>query len=165
MVADHNTNWCPTALQDSAPLLHLRAQNDLTLPTLLEKLLSKIAKREYIDFNDLLSDNTYPHPPYASSQNNFEFTLTIDPQDATTLAFVPSRRKKCCIDGLFSWLEAWNVFLRSTLSLHPQLIPDLLPLQDQVCKCSSKLKASAWLMYDTAFGTWLSPIPPWPGLK
>ena len=47
----------PSAPQGSAPLLHLGAQNDVTLPLLPEKLHSKIAKREYIDFNDLLSDN------------------------------------------------------------------------------------------------------------
>ena len=139
----------PSAPQGSAPLMHLGAQNDLTLPPLPEKLRSKIAKREYIDFNDLLSDNMYPHPSFASSQNNS--TLTVDPQDATTLAFVPSQRKKRRMDGLSSWLKAWNVFLRSTLSLYPQLTPDLLAYQDEVCKFSRKFKASAWLMYDTAF--------------
>ena len=139
----------PSAPQGSGPLLHLGALNDFTLPPLPEKLRSKIAKREYIDFNDLLSDNMYPHPSFASSQNNF--TLTVDPQDATTLAFVPSQRKKRRIDGLSSWLEAWNVFLRSTLSLYPELVPDLPAYQDQVCKFSRKFKASAWLMYDTAF--------------
>ena len=134
----------PSAPKGSAPLLHLGAQHDLTLPPLLEKLHSKIAKREYIDFNDLLSDNMYLQPSYASSQNNF--TLTVDPQDATSLAFVPSQCKKCRIDGLSSWLEAWNVFFSSTLSLYPQLAPDLLAYQDQVCKFSREFKASAWLM-------------------
>ena len=56
----------PSAPKGSAPLLHLGAQNDLTLPPLPETLRSKKAKREYIDFNDLLSDNMYPHPSYAS---------------------------------------------------------------------------------------------------
>ena len=106
----------PSAPQGSAPLLHLGAQNNLTLPPLPEKLRSKIVKHEYIDFNDLLSDNMYPHPSFASSQNNF--SLTVDSQDATTLAFVPSQQKKRRIDGLSSWLKAWNFFLRSTLSLH-----------------------------------------------
>ena len=91
----------------------------------------------------------YPHPSFASSQNNF--TLTVDPQDATTLAFVPSQCKKHRIDGLSSWLEAWNVFLRSTISIYPSLAPDLLAYQAQICKFSRKLNASAWLMYDTAF--------------
>ena len=124
-------------------------EHDLTLPPLPEKLRSKISKREYIDFNELLSDNMYPHPSFASSQNNF--TLTVDPQDATTLAFVPSQRKKRRINGLSSWLEAWNVFLRSTISIYPSLAPDPLAYQAQICKFSRKFKASAWLMYDTAF--------------
>ena len=119
----------PLAPQGSVPLLHLGAQNDLILPPFPEKLRFKIAKHEYIDFNDLLSDNMYPHPSYASSQN--DFTLTVDPQDATTLTFVhvPSQRKKRRMDGLSSWLKAWNV-LHSTLSLYSQLAPDLLTYQE-----------------------------------
>ena len=124
-------------------------EHHFTLPPLPEKLRSKISKREYIDFNELLSDNMYPHPSFASSQNNF--TLTVDPQDATTLAFVPSQHKKRRIDGLSSWLEAWNVFLRSTISIYPSLAPDLLTYQVQICKFSRKFKASAWLVYCTAF--------------
>ena len=139
----------PSAPQGSASLLHLGPQNDLTLLPLPEKICSKIDKPEYIDFNDLLSDNMYPHPSYASSQNNF--TLTVDPQDATTLAFVPSQQRKRRIDGLSSWLEALNVFLRSTLSLYLHLTKDLLTYQDQVSKFSRKFKALAWLMYNTTF--------------
>ena len=120
-----------------------------TLPPLPEKIRTKITKREYIDFNDLLSDNMYPHPSHASSQNNF--TLSVDPQDGDSLSFVRSQRRKRRIDGLSSWLEAWNVFLRSTLSLYPHLAPDLLAYQDQICKYSRKFKSAAWLMYDTAF--------------
>ena len=129
----------PSAPQGSARLLHLGAQNDLILLPLSEKLRSKIAKR--VDFNDPLSDNTcmYPHPSFSSSQNNF--TLTADLQDATTLAFVPSQRKKRRIDGLSSWLEAWNV-LCFTFSQYPQLGPHLLIYQDQVCKFSRKIKIS-----------------------
>ena len=106
-------------------------------------------KREYVDFNDLLSDNIHPHPSYASSQDHF--TLALNPHDATTLAFVPSQRKKHRIDGLSFWLEAWNVYLRTILSHFPQLASDLLAYQDQMCKFSRIFKASAWLMYDTAF--------------
>ena len=49
------------------------------------------------------------------------------------------------------WLEAWNVFLRSVLSLGPHPAPDLLAYQPQICKFSRKLKESSWLMSDTAF--------------
>ena len=62
--------------------------HDPTLPPLPEKLCSKITKCGYIDFNELWSGNMYPHPSFASCQNNF--TVNLDPQEATTLAFVPS---------------------------------------------------------------------------
>ena len=138
------------ARQNNEPLLQgATPQGDFYLPPLPEKLRSRILKREYVDFNELLSDNMYPHPAYASSQSNF--TLAINPQDSTSLTFVPSHRRKCRIDGLSSWLEAWNVFVRTLLSHFPQLAPDLLAYQDQICKFSHKFKASAWLMYDTAF--------------
>ena len=92
----------------------------------------------------------YPHPSFASSQNNF--TLTPDPQDATTLDFVPSQRnKRRIVDGLSSWLEALNVFLRSVLSLYPRLPQDLLAYQPQICKFSRKFKESSWIMSDTVF--------------
>ena len=52
-------------------------ENDLTLPLLPEKLRSKVFKHEYIEFKEFLSDNRYPYPSFASSQNNF--TLTVDP--------------------------------------------------------------------------------------
>ena len=143
----------PTALQGSLGVpIHQPAPqppHETTLPPLPEKIRTKITKREYIDFNDLLTDNMYPHPSHASSQNNF--TLSVDPQDGDSLSFVRSQRKKRRIDGLSSWLEAWNVFLRSTLSLYPHLAPDLLAYQDQICKYSRKFKSAAWLMYDTAF--------------
>ena len=114
-----------------------------------EKLRTKIVKREYVDFNELLLDNMYPHPSHASSHQNF--TLAYNPQDSTSLTFVPSQRKKRRIDGLSSWLETWNVYFRTTLAQFPHLTPDLLGYQDQMCKFSRKFKASAWLMYDTAF--------------
>ena len=143
----------PTALQGSlgVPVHQPPPQppHESTLPPLPEKISTKITKREYIDFNDLLTDNMYPHPSHASSQNNF--TLSLDPQDDDSLSFVRSQRRKRRIDGLSSWLEAWNVFLHSTLSLYPHLAPDLLAYQDQISKYSRRFKSAAWLMYDTAF--------------
>lgn len=136
----------PLAPPSSTPLLDLGipvnpavTQYDPNLPPLPEKLCSKIIKRAYVR----------KHPSYASSQNNF--TLTVNPQDATTLAFVPSQRKKCRIDGISSWLEAWNVYLCSILPQFPQLSTDLLSYQHQICKFHQTSKASTWLMYDTVF--------------
>jgi len=143
----------PAALHGSAVLELLvparQTQQDPCLLPLPEKLRIKIMKREYVDFNDLLSDNMHPHPSYASSQDHF--TLALYPHDATTLAFVPFQRKKRRIDGLSFWLEAWNVYLRTILSHFPRFASDLLAYQDQMCKFSRIFKASAWLMYDTAF--------------
>ena len=127
------------------------------VPPLPEKLRTNIMKRDYLDFNDLLSDNMYPHPSYASSRDYF--SLALNSQDATTLALVPSHRKKCHIDCLSSWLEAWNVYLRTILSHFPQLAPDLLAYQDQMRKFSRKFKTSAWLMFDTSFHYITSPLP------
>lgn len=55
------------------------------------------------------------------------------------------------MDGLHAWLEAWNVYLQTVLHRFPLLAPDLLAYQDQICKFSRKLRASALIMYDTAF--------------
>ena len=121
---------------------------DQHLPPLPQKLKHKILKREYVDFIDLLSSNMYPVHTSSSSDN---FTLAINPDDTSTLSFVPSQQKKSRINGLSSWLEAWNLYFRTLLSGFPHLAPDLLAYQDQICKFSRKYKSSAWLMYDTAF--------------
>ena len=105
-------------------------------------------KCEYIDFNDLLSSNLYPVHSSATSNN---FILALNPQDTSTLAFVPTQQRKCCINGLSSWLEAWNVYICTLLANFPHLASDLLSYQDQICKFSRKFKSTAWLMYDTAF--------------
>ena len=121
---------------------------DQHLPPLPLKLRNKILKREYVDLTDLLSSNMYPVHTSSSSDN---FTLAINPEDTCTLSFVPSQLKKSHINGLSSWLEAWNLYFRTLLSGFPHLAPDLLAYQDQICKFSRKFKSSAWLMYDTAF--------------
>ena len=153
----------PLAPQGSAPLLHLGAQNDLNLPPLPEKLFSKIAKHEYIDFNDLLSDNMYPHPSFASSKNNF--TLTVDSQDVTTLDFVPSQQKRRCIDGLSSWLETWNVFLRSTSPYIRNFPQTSSHTRTKYANLAESSRHQPGLCMIQPSGTWLPPIPPWPGLK
>ena len=98
-----------------------------------------------MNFSQITCTHTLPSPPPRTTS-----PWLSTPQDTTTLAFVPSQCKKCRIDGLSSWLEAWNVFLHS-ISLNPSLDPDLLAYQAQICKFSRKFKASAWLMYNTAF--------------
>ena len=130
----------PQTLLANLPALEHNLHNP-SLPPMPERLRTKILKREYVDFNNLLLDNMYPHPSHASSHQNF--TLAYNPQDSTSLTFVLSQRKKRCIDGLSSWLEAWNVYFHTTLAQFPHLAPDLLAYQDQMCKFSRKFKALA----------------------
>ncbi|KAL9964522.1 hypothetical protein ACROYT_G028176 [Oculina patagonica] len=99
------------------------------LPPLPQKIQQRIIKREYIDFADLLSDNLYPHPSLAA-QNQFK--LEVNAQDPSSLAFVPSHQRKRKVDGIHSWLEAWNIYLRTVLHHFPLLAPDLLAYQDQI---------------------------------
>ena len=100
----------------------------------------------YIDFSVLLSDNLYPHPSLPA-QNQYK--LEVNPQDPSALAIVPSQQRKRRVDGLHSWLEAWNIYLRTVLHHFPLLAPDLIAYQDQICKFSRKFRASAWIMYYT----------------
>ena len=56
----------PAALHGTAvsglPVSACQTQQDPSLPPLPEKPRTKIMKREYVDFSDLLSDKMYPHP-------------------------------------------------------------------------------------------------------
>ena len=135
----------PTANLVGTPGTSAPANN---FPPLPQKILQRIIKREYIDFSDLLSDNLYPHPSLPA-QNQYK--LEVNPQDPSALAIVPSQQRKRRVDGLHSWLEAWNIYLRTVLHHFPLLAPDLIAYQDQICKFSRKFRASAWIMYDTAF--------------
>ena len=147
--ADVSTAPLPLALAPIIPGNHPPANvTDPGLPSLPQKLRNKIIKREYIDFNDLFSSNLYPVHSSATSNN---FTLALNPQDTSTLAFVPTQQRKRRIDGQSSWMEAWNVCLRTLLASYPHLAPDFLAYQAQICKFSRKFKSTAWLMYDTAF--------------
>ena len=105
------------------------------LPPLPQKILQQITKRKYIDFADLLADNLSPHPSL-TTQNQYK--LEVNPQDPSALAIVPSQQRKRQVDGLHSWLEAWNIYLRTVLHHFPLLAPDLLAYQDQICKFSRK---------------------------
>ena len=118
------------------------------LPPLPQKIQQRIAKHEYIDFSDLTSDNLYPHPSL-TTQNQYK--LEINSQDPSALAIVPSHQRKSRVDGRHFWLEAWNIYLRTVLHHFPLLAPDLLPYQDQISKFNRKDRASAWIIYDTAF--------------
>ena len=137
------------ALAPITPGKHPQANaTDPGLPSLAQKLRNKIIKREYIDFTDLLSSNLYPVHSSTTSDN---FTLALNPQDTSALAFVPTQQRKRRIDGLSSWMEAWNVYLRTLLASYLHLAPDLLAYQAQICTSSRKFKFTDWLMYDTAF--------------
>lgn len=71
------------------------------LPPIPQKILQRIAKCEYIDFADLLSDNLYPHPSLAT-QNQYK--LEVNPQDPSALGIVPSQTvggwSSCLAGGL-----------------------------------------------------------------
>ena len=145
------------------PVARLQSNpSDPQLPPLPQKVKNNIIKREYVDFTYLLSSNMFPVHTSSSSDN---FTLAINPEDTSTLSFVPSQQKKSRINGLSSWLEAWNLYVRTLLSGFPHLAPDLLAYQDQICKFSRKFKSSAWLMYDTAFRHMAASTSPHPGLR
>ena len=96
-----------------------------------------------------------------ATQNQYK--LEVNPQDPSALTIVPSHQRKRWVDGLHSWLEAWNVYLQTVLHYFPLLAPDLLAYQDQICKFSRKFRASAWIMYDTTFRymTASNPSLPW----
>ena len=128
-------------------------EHDFTLPPLPEKLRSKISKREYIDFNELLSDNMYPHPSFASSQNNF--TLTVDPQDATTLAlYLPSTRNAASMAFLLGSKPGMSSCAPPYQSTHlsPQTSSRTMP---RFATLAGSLKRQPGLCTTQPFAIWL----------
>lgn len=106
----------PSLLPVTQPQSNLTDQH---LPPLPQKLRNKILKREYVDFTDLLSSNMYPVHTSSSADN---FTLAINPDDTSTLSFVPSQQKK---------RHHWSFFmargLEPVLSYPPLRLPSSSP--------------------------------------
>ena len=86
------------------------------LPPVPQKILQCIAKREYIDFADLLSDDLYPHSSLAT-QNKYK--LEVNPQDPLALAIVPSHPHKR--------VGGWSLLLAGGLECLSSNSPPLLP--------------------------------------
>ena len=96
------------------------------LPTIPPAQVRKIINREYIDFNALLPDS--------SSVTPGSYSIEMDPSSQdTTLSLIP-RPSQHKIKDFFSWLLAWNNFLRAYSFYHAEMTPQLMFYQSMICQ-------------------------------
>ena len=111
-------------------------------PAIQPAQLQKIKKREYIDFNLLLPD---------SSLTPGSYSIQVDPAcSATTLSLVP-RTAHNKITDFFSWLLAWNNFMRTYIFYHPEMAPQLLYYQSMICQYAQQYLFEEVYTFDRSF--------------
>ena len=84
-------------------------------PPISAAQLRKIRRREYIDFDNLLSSALYA--PAAYNGPSYELNLT----SASTLSVKATNTAKPRVVDFHTWLEAWNNFIQASIFYHPEL--------------------------------------------
>ena len=100
-------------------------------PAVQPAQLKKIKNREYVDFNLLLPNSSVT--PGSYSVHVDPLSSPTDTDGTTTLSLVPRTGHNKIID-FFSWLLAWNNFMRTYIFYHPEMAPQLLFYQSMICK-------------------------------
>ena len=129
---------------DICSLLHSPLSS---LPPLSSKLIKSMKSKEYIDLNTLLPNVLY------DTSSKPSYNLPIDPgrEGDATVSLTQNHRYTHKISNLISWLEAWNVFIRSMVNSHPQLAPDFLAYQENFCSLTRTYTFQSCYKYEVAF--------------
>ena len=118
------------------------------LPPISEKPLKEIKNREFVDFNSLLPNALYDG---ASDLDNLYLKVNPTANGEQQLSFASKNARKRKICDFKSWLEAWNIFIRTMVFYHPDLGPELLAYQECISTFQRRYPVSSWLRYDSAF--------------
>ena len=118
------------------------------LPPLSNNILKAIQKKEFVYFNALLPTSLYD---YTADQPNLNFQINPNDFGNNTVALCSSGNKKVKINSVASWMQAWNLFIRATVSYYPKMAPELLMYQEYMCRLQRSYPLTAWPRYDYAF--------------
>ena len=103
-------------------------------PPVQPTLAKKIQNGEFINFDLLLPQSTP-----ASSPNDFAIRIQQgDAYDGTALSLVPRSQTRSKIFDFYTWLLAWNNFMRTYVQAYPLLTPQLLYYQSMICQYANQ---------------------------
>ena len=118
------------------------------LPPISEKPLREIKNRDFVDLNSLLPTALYDG---TSELDNLYLKVNPTANGEQQLSFASKNSRKRKITDFQSWLEAWNIFIRTMVFYHPELGPELLAYQECISTFQRRYPVSSWLRYDSAF--------------
>ena len=143
LIVNHSDDIYPTsaiapAVQQSNNAAHM-------LPTVPPAQLKKIINRENTDFNLLLSDSSVTPGSYS-----IEINSNTDRCNYSTLSLVPKSASKK-IQDFFSWIQAWNNFMRAYVFHFPEMSYQLMFYQSIICQYAQQYVFEDVLEYDRNF--------------
>lgn len=122
------------------------------LPPIPPKLLQRITRGEFIDFELLLHENmlgnTSAHRPAITLRldEHNEYCISIEPNTTA-----PRGGKKCQITDFALWMEAWNNYLMTLVHHLPTRARELIGYQYIISNVARKQPFSVVMDYDTYF--------------
>ncbi len=134
----------PVTADPTAPVLAITPGNYLStftnnksfLPAVSRKIMLAFQNKEYIDFNSLLRQALYDIQNQSSS-----FSLKFDP---SSQELVSSPTNKSKINSAASWLQAWNIYTKGTLTFFPELALQILYYQEFICNLQRNYPVTSW---------------------
>lgn len=119
-----------------------------SLPTtpIPQRMVDRILKGEFIDFNDLLPEALGCSQPsalqlHASSGDLVQFVVDASASD----------RVRRHVHDFGTWMVAWTAYLHTVLTAAPLRASELLAYQAIIADASQKFSPDGWLAYDRQF--------------
>ncbi len=107
------------------------------------KVVGRIQKGEFVDMGELLSDNiklAEKSPDTSSSADGVAKHMQVR-----------KRELQEDVKGLFSWVEAFNMFSCILVGQHPELVKPLAAYQTLIIREARRFNYRGWLQYDQLF--------------
>lgn len=132
-------------------------KKSFTLPPIKRSILIKIEKREYVDFEDLLSirkpstgQNSRSGGAYAR-----EFVMVSDDletdEDSSAPLRLRQRGARAVVRSLANWMFAWNRYMQASCYFFPESVHDRFCYQQIIVTLANRYKFEAVYGYDCEF--------------
>ena len=112
-----------------------------------ERLLRRIRRGEFINFNDLLQENLYPSPAPSTTQQ----AIQVQRAEGGGLELAVRQQGRRKVSDLSSWLEAYFRYLAAVTADTPYRLGKMLAYADMIRGFAVSYHPQQWLAYDGQF--------------
>ena len=117
------------------------ASAEQKLPSITPKLVAKIIKREFVEFEELI-----PAPVISRHDNSTRISMGSEGD-----VEVSTKKKLSPVTTFQAWMRAWNRFMQTALYHNTHNYLDLLAYQYRITEYASKYKIMFVLEFDISF--------------